>query len=211
MTVFADNRPLLDAFRRGERAALAQVFGAYVDDVATLVGRGFFLDGAVRVPGTGSTDALHDLVQDVFVRALAEKARLAYDGLRPYRPYLLRITKNVLIDRARRARPLLSLDAAAPGGALRDLDQLIDSNAALPHEPCRTPEEELSWREQRAATQAYMSGLSAEAAAFVQQRFVEELPLLEVARRLGLTRRQARTLEEQVLRGLEKHLRKIGG
>ena len=103
MTIFRDDRPLLDAFRRGDRAAAERVYYHYVDDVDKLVRRGFILDAkeTIRVPGIGDADAAADLVQEVFVRALSEPARLSYDGLRPYRPYLLRIAKNLLIDRLR--------------------------------------------------------------------------------------------------------------
>ena len=36
MAIFSDNHILLDRFRRGERAALAEVYEYYVDDVAIL-------------------------------------------------------------------------------------------------------------------------------------------------------------------------------
>ena len=60
--------------------------------------------GHVYVAGVPDTDAEHDLVRETFVRAFAEKARSSFDGLRPYRPFLLRITKNLMIDRFRSRR-----------------------------------------------------------------------------------------------------------
>src|SRR6478672_2492853 len=85
------DRELLSAFRAGERAALERVYLAYVDDVFRLIAVGF-----ERNP-----HEQRSLVQDVFVRAFSDRARLGFDGIRPYRPYLLTIARNVLVDRAR--------------------------------------------------------------------------------------------------------------
>ncbi len=46
MSIFDNNRELLDRFRRGDRAALAEVYEHYVDDVALLARRGFTIESA---------------------------------------------------------------------------------------------------------------------------------------------------------------------
>ena len=43
-------------------------------------------------------------MQEAFRRAFEERARSAYDGLRPYRRYLLTITRNLVIDQLRKQR-----------------------------------------------------------------------------------------------------------
>src|SRR5436189_6463002 len=91
MTLFADSRALLLAFREGDADALAQVYWFYVGEV----------EGWIRRFGVRDADAVAELVQETFVRAFAAGARTAYDGVRPYRPYLRRIVRNLLVDRAR--------------------------------------------------------------------------------------------------------------
>ena len=191
MTIFATDRALLDRFRRGERAALAAVFEFYVDDVATLARRGFTIESSGHVYVRGATrEGELELVQDTFAKAFAEKARLAYDGLSPYRPYLMRITKNLMIDRYRaesKEARTLSLDG------LDGLDAL---------EPAAEPAPDLHWQQLAAVTAEYVATLDPEQRAFVGLRFEEGASQDRVADQLGWTRRRVRTLERDIQQGL---------
>lgn len=93
-------------------------------------------------------------MQDIFARAFAPKARLAYDGVRPYGAYVKRIAKNLMIDRARAVDPTIPLD---------DTSEVV----ALPPDD----EDAAEWATQRAATVAYIATLSAELQRVVQLRF----------------------------------------
>ncbi len=169
---------LLRRFREGERDALARVYRFYFDDVYRLAHR---------------TDADRlDFVQDVFIKAFTREARLAYDGLRPYKPFLLQIARNLRVDWARRASREPSASKLMPN----DLDS-IEANDDL--------EAGLRFRllEQ---TSIVVSGLDAEVRAVARLRFVEELSQLDVANRLGTTRRRVRTLEARLLRLLRRTL-----
>jgi len=99
--LFVDKPELLRAFRAGERDALERVYWAYVDAVAQVARYGARLGERAAVTGAPRED-WGDLVQETFSRAFGERARLAYDGLRPYRPYLLTICRNLLAEGARR-------------------------------------------------------------------------------------------------------------
>lgn len=206
MTVFEGKRDLLDRFRRGERAALTEVYERYVDDVAFVVRRGFTMESqGIMVAGAGDREVEREIVQDTFLRAFAEAARLGYDGLRPYRPYLLRITKNLMIDRLRaRARE------GAAVGDVGDIDRLLETNAPFDAEPQRDAGEDLRWRLLSARTAAYVAGLDEESRQIVKLRFDEELSQDTVASRMRCTRRRVRTLEERVQEGLRQHLKKLG-
>jgi RNA polymerase sigma-70 factor, ECF subfamily len=81
----------LAGFRRGGRAALEEVYWAYVERVETTAAR---YVGVAEVP---------DVVQETFLRAFREGPREAYDAARDYGPYLATIARNLAIDRARRA------------------------------------------------------------------------------------------------------------
>ncbi|HEY4056150.1 MAG TPA: sigma-70 family RNA polymerase sigma factor [Kofleriaceae bacterium] len=194
--LLASDRDLLAAFRRGDAAALERVYRAYVDAVFRLVAGGFVV-GAERkyVSGEANRAAQQDLVQEVFVRAFAERARLAYDGLRPYRPFLLRITKNLMIDTSRRT-------AARREDSVVDIDAVIERDAAL---TAAVPDRE--WTELMAATRDFMATQSAEVRRYVELRFDDERPQLEVAREMGISRRRARTIEDSVQAALSAHLR----
>jgi len=100
MAALEEDRALLDGFRRGDRSALSQVFLRYADEVARQV-------RAARVP----EHDIESLVHDVFIKAFNDNARQSYDGLRPYGAWLNTITKNLVIDRARKER---HVDLRAP-------------------------------------------------------------------------------------------------
>ena len=186
MTVLLEDPALLRRFRAGDRQALEIVYRRFVRDVWALMRMGFPSSASgVRVPGITDRALLSDSVQ----------ARVGYDGLRPYRPYLLRIARNVRIDQLRKSgREVLLGDA---GSSALDLDALVEANAPVPE-----LDEELS-----AATRAYVETLDPEAQRFVQLRFAEDRHQLEVAEQMSVSRRRVRTLEARVLSGLRKALR----
>lgn len=192
MTIFEGNRRLLDAFRRGDRNALVEVYGRYVAEVATLIRRGFTAEGRAPVRGVADAHQQKDLIQEVFVRAFGERARHAYDGLSPFKPWLLRVAKNLMIDEARRS------------GKFSDA---IDATELDICEPApMSPEEELDWKAKREVTKAYCATLDPELKRLVQLRFEEERPQAEVAEAMGITRRRVRTLETHVRQGLKTAL-----
>jgi len=190
VTLFADNRALLDRFRRGERDALAKVYYHYVDEVATLARRGFTIESSGHAVIRGvDREREREIVQETFAKAFAEKARLAYDGIQPYRPYLLRIAKNLMIDRFRAER--------------RDVPD------GEPVEAVALPED-LHWKQLAAATAEHVATLDPESRRLIALRFEQELSQDEVATQMGVSRRRVRTLEDRVQHGLRKWLQSKG-
>lgn len=190
------NRALLDAFRRGERAALERVYRAHVDDVVRLFRHGF-VAGEARVAGLGDLDRCLELTQDVFLRAFSPAARAGYDGLRPYRPYLLRIARNLLIDRLRAGGREVPLAAVADGP---------EAEARLFPPEVPEPEADLHRQRLKEATQAFLASQDAELQRFVTLRFVEDRSQYEVLEAMAVTRRRVRTLERRALEGLRAFL-----
>src|SRR5690242_7077610 len=109
----------LDDFRRGVDAVLTAIYWNYLRRIEARVRNGFPpTGGSGRVPGvTGFADHA-DLVQEIFMRALAtEKARLAYDGKQDYWSYLHGIARNVVADHHRRRGreiPVAGRDSSDP-------------------------------------------------------------------------------------------------
>ena len=205
MPIFSENRELLDSFRRGDRAALEQVYYRYVGDVELLARCGFTLDRntSTTILGVADRDQQRDIVQEVFVRAFSGRARLAYDGVRPYRPYLLRIAKNLMIDKLRGAhREPSTLHAFEP----IDIDAVLETDGPL-GAAVTDLADTLHWKQLTAATDEYISGLDEPLASIVRLRFRDEHSQHETAAALSFTRRRVRTLEKRARDGLRRHLR----
>ena len=168
--------------------------------------RGFTIEsqGHVYVAG-GGLDEEHELIQETFVRAFADKARASYDGLRPYRPFLLRITKNLMIDRYRARRRQRLREG---GRGVGDIDDILETNAAFA--VVATPADDLHWNALSAATSEFWQKLDRESRDVVRWRFQEELSQDATAARLGCSRRRVRTLENRLVKRLRRHLKKLG-
>ncbi len=211
MSLFLECNRLLEGFRNGDQEALARVYRHYCDDIENLVTRGF-ASGAgrqSRVPGIGQPETKRDIVQDIFIRAFSESARMGYDGLRPYKPYLFTIACNVIIDHWRAApRDVLSplnidfLNSVSP-------DNYLEEVISQDPEPT-TAEDDLDWQRCMDSTRDYLSKQSEMMQRFVQLRFVRELPQLDVAKEMKLSRWRIRSLEKKAQNGLRKHLKKRG-
>jgi RNA polymerase sigma-70 factor (ECF subfamily) len=104
MTIFVNDRDLLRDFREGRREALERVYWAYIDKVERIIRFGFVRGDSVMLSGVGNAGSdLRDLVHEVFAKAFAPDARRAYDGIRPFGPYLFAISRHVLADWGRRS------------------------------------------------------------------------------------------------------------
>lgn len=192
--IFLNDRPLLERFRAGAGEALRRVYEFYLDDVVRLVRYGF-ISGAARVQGEPERGKQLDLAHDVFTKAFAPKARNSYDGLRPYRPFLMRIGKNLLVDLARKQGREVGFE---------DVDLDDDSMPAPEDEGSR--EEQLHFERLRAATLEYLEGCDEEMQRFVRLRFEGRTSQYDVVREMGITRRRARTLEKRAREGLRDFL-----
>lgn len=200
---------VLRAFRAGQRAALTAVYWQYVDAVLTLLRLGFVTKGPppVGVAGLGTGPEQLETAQEVFARAFTERARLSYDGLRPYRPFLLTIAKNLRIDqlrRGRRERPMSDFEASD-----LNVDDLIEGRADLPMGSLPPPED-LDFKRLREATGRFVATLDDTSKEVVRLRFEQEETQDAVAEKLGISRRRVRTLESRLQSGLKRFLQKEG-
>ena len=183
MTLFREDLDLLRRFREGDQKALAAVYDAYVSYVAAIVSRGVLIKD-VRLPPP-PISAQDDLIQDVFVRAFSERARLGYDGLREYRPYLAQICRNVIIDWARKRGRELSVE---------ELQQHL--------EEARAPETPFA----RVVVE-FVATLDTTLKAVYEARYVQCLGQEESGALLGLSRQQLRTQEKRLREGLATRIK----
>lgn len=195
------DRALLDAFRRGERAALETVFDLYVDDVALTVRAGVVVqvDGqAVRVGTRIPEPEVEVLVQETFARAFAPRAREGYDGVRPYGPYLGTIARNLVIDRGR------ELQRQAKNVSDVEVERVAADGAAS------DPAWHLEEAELARVLSAFMSDLEEPEKSIYRLRYEEQKSHRETARELSMTEIQIRRRDTRLRARLLEYLRERG-
>ena len=205
MTLFLDSRPLLDAYRQGERHAFAAVYERYVSEVVTVLRHGFSFEShgkRGRFRGFSDLLELESFTQDVFLRAFSERARLGYDGLRPFAPYLLQIARNLVIDELRRRRSALER-AVGPLEDDGDVDEATAVNDT-------SMDDQIDLERARRLVAEYVATCSDPEKSYIEARFVQENTQLAAARSLSISRMRARVLERKILNGLQRHLKSRG-
>jgi RNA polymerase sigma-70 factor, ECF subfamily len=127
-----------------------------------------------------------DLTSEVFHKALANLSRYEWRGV-PFSAWLLRIAANAIVDHAKRARrESFPLDDDVPEPAQHEI-RMAEDHARLFRLVGELPEAQRQ---------------------VVQQRFVEQLSIREIAERLGKTEGAVKQLQ---LRALEKLRAQMGG
>lgn len=198
MARLVEDRALLEAFRRGERAALAEVYREYAPPLHAFFATGFTIESAGKAflfkgfPGRWAAD---DAVQEVFVRAFSPAARLAYDGLRPYRNLLFTMGRNFVIDRWR--------------VRCREVDLGEDDSLEAPGAEAG-PAELAGACELEVRCAAFVEGLDADERALFEARFQQGLSIEETARRLGISEHRAKRGEQKLKKRFFLRLREDG-
>jgi len=194
MPLLVEDRALLDAFRRGEEPALARVYDFYSDDVAR-----FLASRASSGMGLRALDveAAH---QETFVRAFRAEHRSAYDGLRPYRPYLLAIARSAAVSLLRSAGKV-----ARESVGLQDAPAVPAMAAEAP-----TPEEEAMSAEVKRLVGSFLDQLGEGERALARLRFMDGASQEKAASELRLSRQQVRTVESKVRRAFTRFLDAAG-
>jgi RNA polymerase sigma-70 factor, ECF subfamily len=195
------DRAVLEAYRRGERSTLDALYRHFSAPVLRYLARGFRvkLSGGVGQAQVSplDLDAAH---QETFVRAFGESARLHYDGLKPFEPYLFAIARSAAVD-VLRAQGKLNREAVP-------LDDLTSTEA--PVDPRESPEQLALRAEAEALVKAFLATLSAEDLRFATARFIEGLSQEKAGQACGLSRQEARTREAKLKAACLEHLGQRG-
>lgn len=209
-----NNPERIAAFRRGERDLLAALYRAYLPDVERLLRLGFTFTSqgkTVRFQGFQEPFLLQDTIQEGFLRAFREEARATWDDARPWRPYLLTIVRNQVIDQFRKQTverryfvPLAAL--VGPEGS--EQDTMDDLSASLVQEP--SPEASAFQAQLGAVLKAFMRELGEADRALVRHHLVGEVTQQEMADRLGESRNDVRKRVREVRASLLRHLKREG-
>ncbi len=208
MTFLKENPGLLELYRKGDCRAFEEIYHFYVNSVTRLIASGFSLslDPPVSIPGIVDSQVQCDLVQETFVRAFSETARRKYDGVRPFRYYLLRITKNLVIDFFRKRKLGIHQSFLDHGEELDKADFNMVNGCIQPVPACNPGELAHRVRQQN-ATKDFIDRLVGEQKLFYAYRYQKGLTQLKVAAGMGITRRRVRTLEKRLRDGLLEYLK----
>jgi RNA polymerase sigma-70 factor (ECF subfamily) len=217
MSLLVEQRALLDRFRRGERRALEEVYRHYAADVAAFLQRGFtFLSAGrhFRFAGYRQPFDLDNALQETFTRAFKESARLGYDGLHPYKGYLLAIARNLVLDELRTREVAMSpyiaqLEAVPVEGSDGDDRAPVGSIGDAPA-ASGSAEHELLGRELAQLYAAFVARLNERDRTFFRHRFEEQRTQVDAGALSGLSHMQARTLEKKLRRAFLEFMQANG-
>lgn len=183
------DREWLDAFRRGERPALARVFDTYAADVARTIRAGVVVrteSGPLRVGNGLAESDVEALINETFVKAFAPRARTSYDGLRPYGAWLGTIARNVLIDHGRQKHRHFTVDVP------------VDDMAA----EAPSQEDVVARSELRAVLTRFIAAIDDLDRRIFTLRFVESRSRRDASEMLGLSEMQVRRRDMRLKRDL---------
>jgi RNA polymerase sigma factor (sigma-70 family) len=199
-TTSVADRDDLAAFREGRRDVLDLYYRRHVAEVVAFLRTGFMYttnDRPTRFPGVRDSFELESLVQEVFARAFTPRARLAYDGLRPYAAYLNGIGRNVVLDRLRKA--------ARHGEVLASTD-VLDATTPAPSDQPELAEDERRGRE--LVSRFLDTACDDRDRSLYELRYVRELSQADAATAAGLSRIQIRRWESKFRARLLRFLKR---
>lgn len=201
MSLLSSDRELLQRFREGDREALATVYKEYSPAVAAFLARGFTFSSKGRMlqfNGYHQPFDLENALQETFVRAFSQRARLSYDGLNPYRNYIMAISRNLVLSELRRREVVMSqlVKPLEGQGLPTSMDNAAIEAISSKTEP--TGEAEFLRQELIRLYNTFLGELKPRQREFFEARFEERLTQVEAGRRVGLSHMQSRTLEKKL-------------
>ncbi len=208
----------IEAFRRGDRELLGEVYRHYVGDVEKMLRGGFTFTSkgeTVRFRGISQPFRLQEAVQESFIHAFRDKARQAYDPAREFRPYLLTITRNLIIDRYRRRKLESQLFVHLGDMAYEDEDERevlgrLSGDPSSGGEGQKDPEAS-AWQGQLAgALEAFVAQLDETDSRILEEHLLGSQTQQGMADELGVSRNDVRKRIRELRKRLLRHLKSEG-
>ena len=185
---------LLKAFREGQPEAITEVFQTYVHDISSFLQRGFVFSSSgrsCRFEGYRDSFELQDAVQEIFVKAFSERARMQYDGLRSYKSYLLGIAKNFVIDEYRKVESKMRWYRLEDSEAT--VNEASEWSGSKPETEARLESDELA-----DLIQGFVASLGCDERKVFDARFTRGLSQRNAAEDVGITRMKLRLVEYRI-------------
>lgn len=204
----------IEAFRRGDRDLLGQLYQAHAPEVELFLRRGFSFNSQgklMRFQGFHEPFKLQEAIQECFLRAFRLNARHAYDADKPWRPYLMAIVRSQVIDQFRKQQteqryfvPLIQSVAGATDEA-QALERLDASQPEL-----RDPELLTLRARLRDHLTTFLQTLSPEERVILEEHMLGDLSQEQIATQLSLSRNDVRKLIREMRARLLRHLKTEG-
>lgn len=213
----AKNKELLARFKRGERAAMDEVYRHYMPGVTSFLRKGFTFrsgKGHYYFKGIQDPQDLKSSVQEVFRRAFEDKARASYNGINSFTNWVLAIARNMVINRFRNREIAFSeyVSAGDNRSHLTVMDDEIteEFSGLLYGKPLAAQDALLETSELKDLIDKFMQQLSDHDRKLLVYRFAEGRGQEETASLLGSTRMKVRTAEAKLRNRLRAYLRHSG-
>lgn len=213
----AKNKKLLEAFKKGDRDAMDQVYRHYYRGVTAFLRKGFTFrsgTGHFFFKGIQDPNDLRSAVQEVFRRAFEDRARQSYNGVNSFTNWILAIGRNMVINQFRN-REIAFSDYIAPTderGHLTVMDDEVteEFSGVLYGRPSRPQDSLFEHGELKGLIDGFTKELSEHDRKLLILRFAEGLGQEETAKLLGSTRMKVRTAESRLRSRLRAYLRNSG-
>lgn len=182
-TTEVDERRLIEAAQQ-DRARFVQIYEKYFELVYAYIAR-----------RTLNRDEAEDLTAEVFRKALENLSRFKWTGA-PFGAWLLRISSNLIADRAKRAAREGSMSSQGTNA----VDARDASSAA------QTQQSLVEAAERSARLLRFVDGLADDQRRVIVKRFVEEKSIREIASELGRSEGAVKQLQFRALANLRAKL-----
>ncbi|WP_168210638.1 RNA polymerase sigma factor [Persicimonas caeni] len=204
----------IEAFRRGDRDLLGDVYRHYVSDVERMLRGGFTFTSqgeTVRFRGITQPFRLQEVIQESFIHTFRDKARQAYDPAREFRPYLLTIVRNLVIDRYRRRKLESQLFVHLGDMAYADEDEREVLGRLSGNEAQQGDPEESAWQSQLGVVLGeFLAALDDVDSRILEEHLLGSQTQQGMADELGMSRNDVRKRIRELRARLLRHLKSEG-
>ncbi len=177
---------------QGDTSALAELVRRYENDILR-----FCLHYLREV------ERSKEMAQETFLRVYVARER--FDATRNFRPWLLRIARNLCLSELKRKKAVQMESLEAYVSTARDMSGVLAPTAE------DGPDVQLMVAERREQLARALDSLDAEAREIVVLRFFERMSAREISNIVGGTEGAIRTRVHRILRKLRDRMGKTGG
>ncbi len=213
----AKNPKLLEAFKKGDRKAMDEVYRHYAPGVTSFLRKGFSFRSATGnfyFKGIQDPSELKSAVQEVFRRAFEAKARNSYNGAYSFTNWVLAIARNMVINQFRNREIAFSeyISGSDERSHLTVMDDEVteEFTGLLYGQPSPSQDTKMETTELKTLIDKFMGDLDEHDRSLLVLRFAEGRGQEETAEAIGSTRMKVRTAESRLRSRLRAYLRHSG-
>lgn len=213
----AKNPKLIEAFKKGDRKAMDEIYRHYAPGVTSFLRKGFSFRSATGnfyFKGIQDPSELKSAVQEVFRRAFEAKARNSYNGAYSFTNWVLAIARNMVINQFRNREIAFSeyISGSDERSHLTVMDDEVteEFTGLLYGQPSPSQDTKMETNELKTLIDKFMGELDEHDRSLLVLRFAEGRGQEETAEAIGSTRMKVRTAESRLRGRLRAYLRHSG-